>query len=212
MVHVTKLSKIILLQRVEVKRIYIYDRPVQVPNHFWKLIGTYLLLSKIYILCMDSLAWSSAFLIFWSECQNLTKLSEIPQMALLNSDKNVRISDSFVWNDLEIHMIRMSEFHWESKRPEPKVPKTKGPAIWAWAKGVWGNGQGAKLVSPSLDFTPMWFEEQANPRSNYSSVTLFMCLKFLKMHLRSVYCTSSIEKYLIPGWGLRLACGIDFLQ
>ena len=67
MVHVTKLSKIILLQRVEVKRIYIYDRPVQVPNHFWKLIGTYLFISKIYILCMDSLAWSGAFLIFWSE-------------------------------------------------------------------------------------------------------------------------------------------------
>ena len=102
MVHVTKLSKIILLQRVEVKRIYIYDRPVQVPNHFWKLIGTYLLLSKIYILCMDSLAWSSAFLIFWSECQNLTKLSYIPQMALSNSDNIVRISASFVRNNFEI--------------------------------------------------------------------------------------------------------------
>ena len=90
-------------------------------------------------------------------------------MTILNSIKNVWISDSFVWNDLEIHMIRMSEFHWESKRPEPKVPKTKGPAIWAWAKGVWGNGQGAKLVSPSLDFTPMCFEEQANPRSSVRS-------------------------------------------
>ena len=57
---------------------------------------------------MDSLAWSSAFLIFWSECQNLTKLSEIPQMALLNSDKNVRISDSFVWNDTYDQNVRIS--------------------------------------------------------------------------------------------------------
>ena len=48
------------------------------------------------------LAWSGALLTFWSECKNLTKLSEISQMALLNSDKNVRISDIFVWNDLKI--------------------------------------------------------------------------------------------------------------
>ena len=48
------------------------------------------------------LAWSGAFLTFWSECKNLTKLSEIPQMAFLNSDKNVGISDNFVWNDYEI--------------------------------------------------------------------------------------------------------------
>ena len=37
------------------------------------------------ILSVFQLAWSGAFLTFWSECQNLTKSSEIPQMALLNS-------------------------------------------------------------------------------------------------------------------------------
>ena len=48
------------------------------------------------------LAWSGAFLTFWSECQNLTKLSDIPQMALSNSDNIVRISASFVRNHFEI--------------------------------------------------------------------------------------------------------------
>ena len=44
------------------------------------------------------LAWSGSFLTFWSECQNITKQSEIPQRVLLNSD-------NFVRNDLEILTI-----------------------------------------------------------------------------------------------------------
>ena len=46
------------------------------------------------------LAWSGAFLTFWSECQNLTKLSDIPQMALLNSN-NFKFLNTvlFMWNN-----------------------------------------------------------------------------------------------------------------
>ena len=41
-------------------------------------------------------------MLFCHSDQNLTKLSEIPQTVLLNYDIDVRISDNFVWNDLEI--------------------------------------------------------------------------------------------------------------
>ena len=47
-------------------------------------------------------------MLFCHSDQNLTKLSEMPQTVLLSYNINVRISDNFVWNDLE--MSRMSDF------------------------------------------------------------------------------------------------------